>query len=232
LKINPAIEQPSEIERWYCQKGFLPADFRDMHICTFRIDLTDDLAKVWENFRGSVRTAVRKAEKSGVCVQGSEDNAALEKFYTVYSALAKAGRLRIHSYKFISDVYERLYRKGQVRIFNAIYKDRPIATEFLFLYSKKAEQMWAASLKLDNDLGASQLIHWRIVKWLKDNGFQVYDLGGVPPDKTELPGISFYKQSLGGKYVELLNEQELPGNPLLYFLWRKFGKFYINRKKS
>lgn len=231
-KINPAIEKPSEIERWYSENRFFKSKNRDMHICTYQIDLTRSLDEIWWGFRGNVRTAIRKAEKSDVYVMAEDGEEGLKRFYKVYSSLERAGKVRVHNYKFFYNLWKTWHTKGYLKIFNGLHNNEPVATEFVLLFCKKAEQMWTASIKLDKDTGASQLIHWRIINWLKERRFELYDLGGVPPEKNMLPGIQFYKKSLGGDFVHYLGEYELSGNPLFYWAWRLIGKIYISRKRS
>jgi len=230
-KINPAIDKQTATKELYEYNSFVKSSFREMHICSYRINLSQDLNNIWNNFRGSVRTSIRKAEKSGVAVDDSDSAENLNSFYKIYSDLSVKGKTTTHSYKFLKAVWERFIPKKQIKILTAYFEGRPIATELLFLYSKIGELMWISNVRLDNDLGASQLIHWKIINWLKENGFLFYDLGGVPPNKNELPGIHFHKQSLGGDFVELAGEFELAGSPLLYFFWSKFGRLYINRNR-
>ncbi|MBI4707544.1 MAG: peptidoglycan bridge formation glycyltransferase FemA/FemB family protein [Candidatus Omnitrophica bacterium] len=230
-KINPLITKSSSCEELFRKNNFIKSKMRDMHVCTYRINLSMELSKIWGNFRGNVRTAIRKAERVGVVVNAGETLDDLNKFYKVYQTLSEEGKTSTHVFSFFKKIVEEFGPKKQVKIFTADFEGRTVACEFIFFYAKKAEQMWAASLKLNNDIGASQLIHWKIINWLKENDFLVYDLGGVPPDKNELPGIQFYKQGLGGERFELAGEYEIAGNPMLYFFWRKFCSFYINRKK-
>jgi len=230
-KINPAIRKSDEIEKWYVEAGFRKSNIRDMHICTYQINLKQNLETIWKRFRGNVRTAIRKAEKSGVYVKCAHNEKDLRDFYTVYHTLQEKGKITIHNFNFFKKVWEKLAPKGQAKIFNAYLNGKVIATEFILLYGEKAEQMWTANIRLKTDVGASQLIHWRIINWLKENGFSVYDLGGVPPDKNELPGIHFYKSGFGGDFIEYLGEYEISSNPFLYYLWKKWGPLYLKRKE-
>jgi lipid II:glycine glycyltransferase (peptidoglycan interpeptide bridge formation enzyme) len=106
-------------------------------------------------------------------------------------------------------VWEVFSPSKGVRVFTAKLSGKPVAAEFVFLHKKTGELMWVASKRLENDLGAGQLLHWAIIRWLKENGFASYDLGGVPPSRETLPGIYFHKESLGGEHIELAGEYEI-----------------------
>jgi len=43
------------------------------------------------------------------------------------------------------------------------------------------------------------LLQWTMIKWLKENGFQFYDLGGIDPERN--PGVYHFKQGFSGQDV-------------------------------
>jgi hypothetical protein len=43
------------------------------------------------------------------------------------------------------------------------------------------------------------LLQWTMIKWLKENGFQFYDLGGIDPEQN--PGVYHFKQGFSGRDV-------------------------------
>lgn len=49
-----------------------------------------------------------------------------------------------------------------------------------------------------NSKGA-YLLQWTLIKWLKENGFRWYDLGGIDPEQN--PGVYHFKQGLSGTDV-------------------------------
>ncbi|MGN6387642.1 MAG: lipid II:glycine glycyltransferase FemX [Verrucomicrobiota bacterium] len=40
------------------------------------------------------------------------------------------------------------------------------------------------------------LLQWRMIQWLKEQGFRYYDLGGIDPEKN--PGVYHFKQGMSG----------------------------------
>jgi lipid II:glycine glycyltransferase (peptidoglycan interpeptide bridge formation enzyme) len=193
------------------------------------MDLSKDLDTIWNGFRGSVRTAIRKAEKARLSVENNTDEEGLNKFYSIYSTLVLNGKGQIHSYDFFYQLWKRLQPKSQISIFNVMLDGKPVATEFVLIYGKTAEQAWTANLRLNNDPGASQLMQWHVMRWLKEKGALSYNLGGVPINKDRLSGVRFFKESFGGDFVQFLGEYELPKNRIVYYLWKKLSKFYLNR---
>jgi hypothetical protein len=47
------------------------------------------------------------------------------------------------------------------------------------------------------------LLQWTLIKWLKENGFKWYDLGGIDPESN--PGVYHFKKGLSGKDVCQIN---------------------------
>jgi lipid II:glycine glycyltransferase (peptidoglycan interpeptide bridge formation enzyme) len=45
----------------------------------------------------------------------------------------------------------------------------------------------------------SYLLQWTLIKWLKENGFRWYDLGGISPERN--PGVYHFKRGLSGTDV-------------------------------
>lgn len=202
-----------------------------MHVCTYRIDLTKSLEAIWNGFKGSVRTEIRKAEKANITVSTVEAEEGLKRFYALYSTLAEQGKVLLPDYRFFLEIWNRLHDKGRIMLLSASNGGEPAAAIFLFLYRGRAELMWSANTSSGAHIGANHFIQWKAIERLKADGYSVYDLGGVPPDKDELPGIQFFKKSFGGDHVRLLGEYVLPGNMLLYKIWERFGKLYMGRRK-
>lgn len=229
-RINPAVPSSDDTRALFAANGLRKSDRRELHVCTYLIDLSKDLEQIRKNFSELVSRKIKKAEKARVVVENGIDEEQLKNFYAVYETLGEEGKTGVAPYALFREIVRRV--PGNVRFFNALVDGKPAATECVLLYGKKGEMMWGASPNVENDVGASRLLRWRIIGWLKENGCAFYDLGGVPPQKDELSGIQFFKRSFGGELVEYAGEYELPGNPILFELWRLFGGFYLRSRKA
>ena len=47
------------------------------------------------------------------------------------------------------------------------------------------------------------LLQWTLIKWLKENGFRWYDLGGIDPERN--PGVYHFKRGLSGTDITQIN---------------------------
>jgi lipid II:glycine glycyltransferase (peptidoglycan interpeptide bridge formation enzyme) len=64
-----------------------------------------------------------------------------------------------------------------------------------------------------NSKGA-YLLQWTMIKWLRDNGFKYYDLGGIDPDRN--PGVHHFKKGFSGDDVTRLAPFDCCENSLSY----------------
>jgi lipid II:glycine glycyltransferase (peptidoglycan interpeptide bridge formation enzyme) len=64
-----------------------------------------------------------------------------------------------------------------------------------------------------NSKGA-YLLQWSMIKWLKENGFKYYDLGGIDPDRN--PGVYHFKKGVSGDDVTRLAPFECCEDSLSY----------------
>jgi lipid II:glycine glycyltransferase (peptidoglycan interpeptide bridge formation enzyme) len=64
-----------------------------------------------------------------------------------------------------------------------------------------------------NSKGA-YLLQWNMIKWLKENGYRYYDLGGIDPDRN--PGVYHFKKGLSGEDVTRIAPFEYCEDSLSY----------------
>lgn len=230
LKINPAIEKPGPVEAWYSENGLRVSDVREMHICTYLIDLRRSADEIWNDFSHMVQKGVRKAQREGVTVEKGDRAGAVEEFYALYAGRSLQKGISCHSMEFVKEVWEAFAPRGQAEIYLAKYQGKPIAGEFMLMYGDRCEEMWAGAVEEYLNLRPYQLLHWEIFQDMKKRGCVLYNMGGVPPSEAEAPGMRFYKGSFGGRFSEFLGEYEAAGNPLMYWLWKKTEKVYRGRK--
>jgi len=78
------------------------------------------------------------------------------------------------------------------------------------------------------NLHAAYLVQWKTIEWLKQNGFQYYDLrGGVEGD---MPGVKSFKRGLSGDEIFYLGSYENHNNKMSYFVVRT-GEFLQDLNK-
>lgn len=165
---------------------------------TLRMDLALPLETLRGGLRKDWKNKLNKAEKSDLkIIEGTGGE-----LYDIFKALYR----------------EMVSRRGfvdrvDVEEFGAIQKDLPGHQKMRIMLCEAggecvAALVWSALgdtgvtiLRATGDRGlesnAAFLLSWRMLEWLKENGYRYLDLGGINPEGN--PGVYTYKSGLSGK---------------------------------
>ena len=200
-----------------------PAGFRAEAAPYWVLDLAGGAAEVWERkFRGSVRRAVHKAERSGIEVEADRTGRLLGEFWELYQksvlrwarsqhAPAWLTRRRLAS----TTNPDRLATVAAAfgpdcTTWLARHEGRPVAARIV-LRSGAYAKGWQAAM--DKELiarlgGVSQLIDWLTIEDACQDGYRYFDLGFARPGSS----IGAYKDRLGAEvvYHHTLRAERLP----------------------
>jgi len=187
------------------------------------LDLDGGAGEVWERrFRGAVRRAVHKAERSGVEIESDRTGRLLGEFWELYQksvvrwarsqhAPAWLTRRRLAS----TTNPDRLARVAQAfgqdcTTWLARHEGRPVAARIVLRAGGYAKGWQAA---MDKELiaslgGVSQLLDWRTIEDACQDGYRYFDLGFARPGSS----IGAYKERLGAHVVNhhTLRAERLP----------------------
>jgi lipid II:glycine glycyltransferase (peptidoglycan interpeptide bridge formation enzyme) len=164
------------------------------------IDISTSTTVLEAGFDQKTNYEIRRAIKDGVTTAAETD---LKRFISFYNLFAKTKQLPELSSNFIK------YRSNMV-ITKAIYNQQDIVMHAYLTDSslKRVRLLYSASLfRNENDTQikavagrANRLLHYKDMCCFKDQGFEVYDLGGYAPDTTDeaLIRINQFKDSFGG----------------------------------
>jgi len=78
--------------------------------------------------------------------------------------------------------------------------------------------------------GASHLLQWEVIKWMKDRGVESYDLCGAPhssriDDATgSFYGIGRFKTSFNKHVTDYVGCYDMVVRPQAYKLWQRIGQ--------
>lgn len=157
-------------------------------------DLRRQLRQRWRNY-------LKRVEKENMLIHEGCGDDLFDKFKGIYKEMHARK-------KYPADI--------DIEKYAAIQRDLPDALKLrILLCESNGELMAGAVFSTIGDTGiyslgatsnkgiksrASYLIHWRMVRWLKENGYRTYDLGGTDPEKT--PGTYQFKAGICGKDAE------------------------------
>ena len=69
---------------------------------------------------------------------------------------------------------------------------------------------------------ATYILHWEIIKYAKENGFNEYDFWGI--DEKKWPGVTRFKKGFGGREVEYAGSYDYVFQPFWYKLYNLYRK--------
>ncbi len=154
------------------------------------LDRTED--EIWKSFEGRMRTAVRKAKKSGVEVEIV--HCGLDEIDVFYNMLREVHALRGSQPVFPKDFYKHLLipQSSYAFLYGARFEGRWIAMALILKYRDWMNYHSAASKREFGKLGANNLLQWQVILDGLKEGKKQYDLGGG----SGMAGIVKFKKSM------------------------------------
>lgn len=205
---------------------------------TFDINLSLTLEELRKGLHGKWRNLLKKAEKGELSVEEGTDGNLFSTFQEVYSDMhARKGYRESISVGAFREIQERLPMSQKMRVLIASHQGEPCSGVVLSTVGDVGILLLAATNEQGMKMGSSYLLQWRALEWLKNNGFQRYDLGGI--SREENPGVYHFKSGLAGKKpqeVSAFGVWETSAGPLSPTvvkcgeICRKIGKAWVHSR--
>lgn len=189
---------------------------------TIMVDLRGNIEEIRKSLKQKWRNILNKSEKSGLELKAGRDLNLFSEFMMMYNDLLirKKFEETVNVSSF-STILNQLPETVNIKIFIA-YKDNvPAAGIITAGIGKTGVYLFGASNSEMLNLGASYLLQWKAIEWLKSLGCEYYDLGGI--DKEKNPGVYHFKSGMGGNEVESIGTFEYSSD-LLSKLFVTIGK--------
>jgi hypothetical protein len=158
------------------------------------LDLNVDENQMFKKMDGSVRRAVRKAEKDGVTVEVSQSLGAMEDFYSLQCLTRKKHGLPPQPFSFFVNIYRHILSENRGLIAVASHRGRKIAASVYFFLGGRAIYKFGASDAAAQHLRGNNLVMWTAMKWLVQNGAKKLHLGR---SSLSNEGLRRFKLNLG-----------------------------------
>ncbi len=190
-------------ETWVGAAGRFAVQERSCHV----LDLSGGFSQVWQGrFRGSARTAVRKAERSGLDVEVGHEGSLIPVFSDLYQKSIERWAARQHEPLWLSRWrVTRATSPGMLRlvaqkfgqdfsIWVARSQGVPVAAIIVLRHGGFAKY-WrgAMDMALANPVRANDLLHRLAIEEACRDGYQHYDMGMSSPGSP----LAGFKQKLG-----------------------------------
>lgn len=192
-----------------------------MHLAaenTVIIDLTQPEEKLMANMRRQTRYDVRRAEKLGIKVEKSNDDGIFKEFHQVQVDTAK--RQNFIPPNFDTLLAEKEAFGNNIMIYTAkTENNEPIAYGMIIKDGKEADYYEAASTPLNRKIPGAHALLWRVMRDLKDEGYERFNLWGIAPPgqpNHRYAGVTTFKTGFGGDIVEFVPAHDLVISKIKY----------------
>ncbi|HPP64681.1 MAG TPA: peptidoglycan bridge formation glycyltransferase FemA/FemB family protein [Candidatus Paceibacterota bacterium] len=164
---------------------------------TYLVDLTKEIELIWKDIHKKHRNDIRYAQKIGVTIEETNN---VKLFYDLScETYARSNKIPT-PLRLLSAYYNAFGPFKMARIFIAKYQNKPLAAAFMLCYGDKILYFKGATA---NQLirGSGNLLHWHLIQLFKQEGYKIYDFGGVSlvDEDQKLRGIKLFKSRFGGE---------------------------------
>ncbi|MFV3074121.1 lipid II:glycine glycyltransferase FemX [Niveispirillum fermenti] len=194
----PAGDEGAAMMRWAGFRRDRAPGYRTIWLDLRRTEaeLRAGLAQKWRN-------ALNQAARAGLVVEVDRDGRQqLPWLLEQYQADKAAKGYHGPSAKLVIRMRTGMYKDGDILLIRALKDGVPVAGILVLGHGRAATYQIGWSDALGRQTRAHNLLLWRAVQELRDQGRHWFDLGGLLPDTA--PGVTAFKRGLGGEEVELI----------------------------
>ena len=169
--------------------------FRESSSVTHVCPLMKDEASAWAAVKGTCRTRIRKAEKSGLVAEHTTDPAIADDFYRYYcDVLKRKGVAPCYAVERPRALMACLIPRDRLFAIRVKYLNQVIGASF-YPHDDRAMYYWdGASDPAYLHLCPNELLHWTAMKLAISRGIPAFNIGGGPRP-------SRFTQKFGGGVV-------------------------------
>ena len=232
IKMEPELPKGTAME----PLGLVKTRPIQPNISTVLIDLTPNLDTILKNMHQKGRYAIKRAERDGVTVKAvktTTENCQL--MYDLFKGTADGAGFGIRPQSYYTAFWQGYAKQGSGQLFFAYHEGEIVAGAYILAYGNKGTYKDGASVRDRKAYGASHLLQWEAIKWLKDQDVTSYDLCGAPPsDQVDNPdhpyhGFGQFKRSFQPVVTDYVGAYELPVKPLRSLLWTRYVEKLVRK---
>lgn len=239
IKVEPLLDHTVDMQPLNLLKT-KPVQY---NVNTVLVDLSPSLENIMKSLNQKGRHAIRRAERDGVTVKRAEPTE--ENCQIMYKLLKQTGEgagFPIRPFDYYKTFYQRYGENGG--LFFAYFDGQPVAGAFAMVQGTKSMYKDGASVRERPAYGASHLLQWHVIQWVKSKGSVTHDLAGAPPiafmhDKTHtFYNIGRFKRQFNNEITEYVGAYDVPVVDWKAKIWHKFAEkvvrklFFMRKKQS
>ena len=162
--------------------------------CGHRVDLTAGREALFERLDGSVRQAIRKAEKSGVTVEISQTREAVRIFYALHCRTRRKHGQPPQPFRFFLNLHRHVILQDLGLVVLARHRGRPVSASVYLHFGDQALYKFGASDEAFQGLRGGNLVMWKALTEYVRRGARCLDMGRTSPANA---GLRHFKRGWG-----------------------------------
>jgi hypothetical protein len=176
-------------------KEWLPEAPASLRFYRHTLDLTGGEEALFGLLDGSVRQAIRKAEKTGVKVERAQGLEGMRTYYRLHCRTRKKHGLPPQPWSFFLNIQRHLMSKG-LGVLVLARIDQIALAGAVFFYGKDAVYKFGASDESRQQARGNNLVMWEGIRWLAAQGCERLDFGRT---SLENEGLRRFKAGWGSR---------------------------------
>ncbi len=198
---------------------------------TILVDLQRPLEDIYADMKPKTRYNVRLGERKGVEVRDIHPVKEFDSFWLLMQQTAVRDHIRLHPSSYYRTLLKAMSQKNgaQARLVGAYYDNRLLAANMIIDFAGVRTYLYGATSNVHRNVMAQYVLHAKLLEQAKIEGLNTFDFWGVVSEEEEekghsWAGISRYKRSFGGTFVEMPGTFDVVLSPLKYELYRIIRK--------
>jgi lipid II:glycine glycyltransferase (peptidoglycan interpeptide bridge formation enzyme) len=165
---------------------------------TLLLDLHLPIQELRAGLRPHWHRHLKVAEKNGLEIIEGSDDTLFQMFIDTYKEMVSRKKFpEPNDIREFRAIQQRLPEKFKMKIMLCKAGDKVSAGLICSAVGNTGVYLFGATSDAGLNSRGSYLLHWKLIEWLKQNGFAVYDLNGIDPVVN--PGTYKFKADLCGK---------------------------------
>ncbi|HJV66427.1 MAG TPA: peptidoglycan bridge formation glycyltransferase FemA/FemB family protein [Geomonas sp.] len=174
---------------------------------TLLVDLSPPLEQLRKQLAQKWRCDLNRAERNELTVKAGTSTDFYDKFTAIYAEMLD--RKRFTSSMDVGEfraIQQGLPEAAKMRILLCEWEGETVAAAVFSALGDTGIYLLGATSAKGMKSKGSNLLQWKIIQWLKENGYRYYDLAGIDPVAN--PGGYHFKSGLGGKEISFAGSLE------------------------
>ncbi|HZB96985.1 MAG TPA: peptidoglycan bridge formation glycyltransferase FemA/FemB family protein, partial [Candidatus Sulfotelmatobacter sp.] len=182
VKVEPELA-PEDVDLEELRRADIRKAPGDVQIsaATIIVDLRPAEEDIIASFKPKCRYNIRLAARKGVQVRRMPiSDETIDVMYRLMSSTQARQRFVLRQRSYFAGYWQLQHACRQGELFFAFLGDEVLAGVFVSLLGNRAWYKDGGSVKRHSELMAPHLLQWEVMRWLKNQGVESYDLVAVP----------------------------------------------------